>query len=216
MGAGGDCGRSRGGLRGGGEAPAQLLCLPIALRPGSSPWKPAPASDRHRGGDRDKERGRQRQGETQKNAEIARDPGTLTLAPSPSTDGAPEAHPGGEETADRNPSPPPRGTETPKTQRRRRRVPRRRGPHAGGLARTRMRAAPSTRRDKEPSPLAPHLESGGRGVSGRGGVPSASRSLLPSAPAGEGPCFVLRAHQPPPPPPPPQPPAPPSQRSGAR
>lgn len=72
---------ARSGVRErGGRAPARLLCLPIAPRPGNSPWKRAPASGGRRGE-------RQRRGagasETGTPGETRREPETREPRPSP-------------------------------------------------------------------------------------------------------------------------------------
>ncbi|XP_073659694.1 phospholipid phosphatase-related protein type 3 isoform X2 [Tursiops truncatus] len=128
-------------------------------------------------------------------------PGDQDSLPAPGLDGAPRAHPrgpGGEEPANPGPCPPPRETETPETQRLRAR-------EQGARGRRRTRAAPPTRRDKEPPPLAPPLGRRARGL-GPGGAPP---SPPPLRPRGGGAGFVLAAPQPP------SPPAPPTERRRA-
>lgn len=145
-----------------------------------------------REGVRDVGWGRRRQGETRRDREIAEDPGNQTLGPAASTDGAPEVHPGGEKTADRGPSPPPRDIGTPEIE------TEEAGAREAGTARwgpdqdTYASGAPDAPRQRALTPCIAARARRARGL-GAGGVPSvsASPSHLPSAPAEEGPRFVL-------------------------
>lgn len=110
--------------------------------------------------------------------EGGRDAGDPEIPPASSLDGAPRdrlSRPGGEEPADPGSCSPRSGDVDPRD----------RGRGAGRRGRRRTRAAPSTRQDKEPPPLAQPPGRPARGLRPGG----AARSPPPSAPAGAGPAL---------------------------